>query len=536
MPVPTPEVTTCETPGVYTIPEKTITLTDTETVVVTETATLTPGCNTYGGVTTVVDVATTVTCPYVAVETSDSTTYSTISETVYVCPTPGTYTIGGYTTTPSATVTAVYGVPEVYPPGEYTHPEITTTITKYMEVVTCPYETVAPTPTPGYPVETPKEEAPKETPYQPSQPEEHKPTEQYPTETPYQPSQPEEHKPTEYPTETPKAETPYQPSHPEEKKPTKEYPVDTPKEEKPTPASHYPVETPKTPSKPYKPSTPKEETPKPSKPSYPSKPVNGKQWSISYSPYADNGQCKGKDDVYSEIADIASKGFENVRIYSTDCHGLENVGGACAKHGMGMIVGIFIKAGGVHTGDEQIADLKKWNKFDMVKAVVVGNEAVFNGFCSAAELVDYISYVKSELQSSCGYNGPVTTTETLNILQANKGILCPAMDFVGINIQPYFDGGVDAAHAGEFLASQLKLAEDCCGGKEGYVLEAGWPNGGSPHGKAVASPSNQAEAIKGYEKAAPGRVSYFTYRNDLWKEPGTFGIENKFGCAQVFSG
>ncbi|KAF8245886.1 glycoside hydrolase [Wilcoxina mikolae CBS 423.85] len=464
-PVPTPEVTTCSTPGVYTIPESTITVTDTQTAIVTETATLTPGCNTYGGITTVVDVPTTVTYPYVAVETNYNTTTSTISETVYVCPTPGTYTLGAYTSTPSAEVTAVYGVPEVYTPGEYHHPEITTTITKYLEVITCPYKAVAPTPVPTYPAETP---APMPT---------------YPAETPKQ--------------ETPKEQTPYQPSQPEEQKPAQEYPA--------------------------------------SPPSYPSQPVSGKQWSISYSPYSDNGQCKGMDEVYSDIADIASKGFENVRIYSTDCSGLENVGGACAKHGMGMIVGIFIKAGGVNTGDEQLANLKKWNKFDMVRAVVVGNEAVFNGYCSASDLAGYIAHVKSELQSGCGYTGPVTTTETLNILQANKGVLCPAMDFVGVNIQPYFDGGVDAAHAGEFLASQLKLAEDCCGGKTGYVLEAGWPSGGSPNGKAVASPANQAEAIKEYETAAPGRISYFTYRNDLWKEPGNLGIEDKFGCGQVFS-
>ena len=237
----------------------------------------------------------------------------------------------------------------------------------------------------------------------------------------------------------------------------------------------------------------------------------------------------------ADIADIASKGFANVRIYSTDCSGLQAVGDACAKHGLGIIAGIFIKAGGVSTGDEQLAELKKWSLFNsLVTAVVVGNEAVFNGFCTAAELAGYIAVVRRELSAAHNYSGPVTTTETLNILQANGPTLCPAMDFVGVNVQPYFDGGVTADQAGQFLANQLKLAEDVCHGKDGYVLEAGWPSSGSPHGRAIASPDNQRKAVTSYETAAPGHVSYFTYRNDMWKEPGSLGIENHFGCGQVF--
>ena len=279
---------------------------------------------------------------------------------------------------------------------------------------------------------------------------------------------------------------------------------------------------------------PKTEQPESEQPEL-KKTSGGKYWSITYSPYSNNRQCKGAAEVSADIADIASKGFENVRIYSTDCSGLENVGNACAKHGLGIIAGIFIEAGGLSTADEQLADLKKWKLFgSLVRAVVVGNEAVFNGFCSAADLAGYISRVRAELRAAQSYTGPVTTTETLNILQANGPTLCAAMDFVGVNVQPYFDGGVTADQAGTFLASQLKLAEGVCNGKKGYVLEAGWPSGGMPNGKAVASPENQSKAINSYKTAVPGRISFFSYQNDGWKEPGNLGIETHFGCSDAF--
>jgi exo-beta-1,3-glucanase (GH17 family) len=474
VPVPTAEVTTCATPGVYTIPAKTVTLTATETAVVPTTTALAAGPQTFGGVTTTVAGPTTVTCPYVAAETKEGTITSVITSTVYECPTAGVYTIGAQTTNMAAPATITYGAVKEFAPGTYAHPEITTTITKTNYVVTCPLETVAPTAAPAAPAAPVAPKAP-ETPVAPA----------------VQPEAPAQ-----------------APSAPAVAKPVLPIKVEVPAVPKP-----------------------KVEIPAVSKPSAP---AAGKRWAITYSPFNDNRNCKTASEIKSDIADIASKGFENVRIYSTECDTLQSVGSACKAHGVGMIVGIFFKQGGVSTGDSQLQDLMNWKEnLGMVKAVIVGNESVFGGIVTAADLAGYIAKVKSSL-ASVGYAGPVSTTETLNILQAHGDVLCPAMDFVGINIQPYFDGGVDALHAGEFLASQLKLAEDVCGGKPGMVLEAGWPSGGKPNGKAVANVVNQALAVKSFEDAAPGRVTYFTYRNDYWKHPGSLEIETQFGCASLF--
>lgn len=35
-------------------------------------------------------------------------------------------------------------------------------------------------------------------------------------------------------------------------------------------------------------------------------------------------------------------------------------------------------------------------------------------------------------------------------------------------------------------------------------------------------------------KEAPGKVTYFSFENDLWKAGGAFGVEQNFGCAGLF--
>jgi len=500
--VPTPEVVTYPQPGTYTIPAKTKVITATETAVYPETTVLVPGkTETYGGITTVVETETVVTCPYVAVETSGGVTLSKVYETVYECPTAGTYTIGAHTTVPTETTTIEYGVPTEYAPGTYVQPEITTTITKTDVVVTCPYETIHPTPVYEEPKETPVYEKPavEEPVYTPKE------TPVKPKETPVKPKETPVYTPKETPVKTPEYDETV-------KKEPKEEPTYTPK---PTTAQKKPTKSAEVPKKTATPKTPTG--------------GSGKYWAITYSPFSDDHGCKSAEDIASDIADIASKGFSNVRIYSTECYGLKNIGKACRENGIGMIVGLFIKDGGISTSAQDLKDLIAWNGWDLVKAVIVGNEAIFNNYVTAGGLVEYISTVRQALKDGPGYTGPISTAETVGALESHPE-LCAAVDFVGVNIQPYFDGGRTSSEAGAFLKSQLQAAEKVCGGKEGYILEAGWPSAGKSNGKAIASPEDQKIAVTSYEKNAPGHVSYFTYRNDGWKSPG---IEQNFGCAAV---
>jgi exo-beta-1,3-glucanase (GH17 family) len=237
--------------------------------------------------------------------------------------------------------------------------------------------------------------------------------------------------------------------------------------------------------------------------------------------------------VASDIAMIAAKGFSTVRIYSTDCSGLANVGNACAASGLKMILGVFISSTGCSGAAQQITDIVAWGKWSLVELIVIGNEAIFSGYASGSDMVSFISSSKATFQAA-GYTGPCTTTEPLNILQENSNVLCAVMDIVGCNIHPFFNSDVDASSAGSFVASQLVIVDGICAGKTGINLETGWPSSGTCNGVACPGTSEQATAVKGIQDAAGGKSVMFSFVNDMWKDPGSFDCEQSWGVIELF--
>lgn len=423
---PTPAVTTCPTPGVYTIPATTITLTESTTVCAATSTNVPAGTHTVGGVTTIVEISTTVVCPYATVSTSGGVTTSTILTTTYVCPSAGTYTIAPITTTVVSSTLLVYPTAASYAPGTYHQPEVVTTITQTDYVIFCPYTSmeVAPTSAPA------------------------------------------------------------------------------------------PVASSSAPS--------------------PGLGSSGNQWAITYTPYTGTGQCKAAADVAADMVTIKSAGFSTVRLYATDCNGLQNVGAGCEAVGLKLIVGVFIESSGVSGAQEQVTEIIAWGQWSIVELIVIGNEAVFNGYCTPSELASFISSCKAAF-AAAGYSGPCTTTEPLNVLQEYTEIFCEVVDIVGCNIHPFFNADIDASAAGSFVASQLEIVEELCIGKSGVNLETGWPSAGtSCNGVACPTPENQKTAIKAILAAAGGKSAILSFANDLWKEAGEFGCEQHWGVINLF--
>jgi exo-beta-1,3-glucanase (GH17 family) len=233
------------------------------------------------------------------------------------------------------------------------------------------------------------------------------------------------------------------------------------------------------------------------------------------------------------MAAIKAKGFTTVRLYSSDCSGLTNVGASCAAIGLELIVGIFVDNKGIGGAQTQVTDLTNFKHWDIVVLVVVGNECVFNGYATAGALVSFIQSCRSSF-ASVGYTGPITTTEPLNVLQANAGTLCGAIDVVGCNIHPFFNSDVTAATAGSFVASQLAIVEGLCPGKQGINLETGWPSAGTCNGKACPSQENQAVAVASIAAACGGKSIMFSFIDDMWKKPGAFSCEQSWGVAHLW--
>ena len=271
--------------------------------------------------------------------------------------------------------------------------------------------------------------------------------------------------------------------------------------------------------------------------------TNGTKWAMTYTPYTSTGTCKSASAISADIALIATKGFTTVRLYAPDCSGLQHVGAACASHGLHLIAGIYIDESGVAGARPQVQELVSWSQdnggrgWAGVEMVVVGNEAVFQGFCTTDELAGFVGEVRDALRAEgVGYEGPVTTTETLETLQENSGTLCPVVDVVGANIHPFFNSDCDADGAGTFVKSGLVQLKDVCpGGKEYYNFETGWPSrGSSDNGAAVPGAEDQKTAVQGIVQEAGERSVMFSFENDVWKEPGEFGVEQFWGCSEWF--
>jgi exo-beta-1,3-glucanase (GH17 family) len=227
-----------------------------------------------------------------------------------------------------------------------------------------------------------------------------------------------------------------------------------------------------------------------------------------------------------------------VRLYATDCSGLQNVGGSCKKHGLKLIAGVFIESTGLGPAAEQVAEIVAWGKqgnWANVEMIVIGNECLFNGYVTAGQLAGFISTSKAAFKAA-GYGGPCTTTEPVMSLQKNAPALCDSIDVVAANIQPFFDGTTSAADAGSFVADQLKLVGEACPGKDAYNLECGWPSNGQTNGAAVPGPSEQRAAIGSIlDSSVASKTVIFAFQNDAWKGPGDHGVEPYFGCADILS-
>jgi exo-beta-1,3-glucanase (GH17 family) len=239
--------------------------------------------------------------------------------------------------------------------------------------------------------------------------------------------------------------------------------------------------------------------------------------------------------VAADLAIIAQKGFSTVRVYSTDCNTLENFGKSARDNGLKLILGVWISSTGISGAQGQVSDIVAWGQWDLVQLIVVGNEAVFNGYASAGDLAGFISS-SAQAFKNAGYTGAVTTTEPLSVWEetSSASAFCSVVDVVGANLYAFFNADVTADKAGGFIQAQINILNGVCSGKPVFVLESGWPHAGNCNGAACPSPENQATALKGIQSTVGAQVVFLSYEDEPWKEPGQFGVEQFWGCAGVF--
>lgn len=261
-------------------------------------------------------------------------------------------------------------------------------------------------------------------------------------------------------------------------------------------------------------------------------------WAITYTPYTERGICKTYTEVRTDVDLIAAKGFKAIRLYSTDCSILWRLAPSARHHSLDLILGIFISEAGVDgaAAQEQLTEIVAFGQWDQVPLIVIGNEPLFYEYCTASELASFIGDAKARLRDA-GYMGAVTTVEHPHTIAEHAALLCPHLDVLASSIQPFFNPRYPASAAGSVVTAQLSFLEGACHDgvkRETLVLETGWPSAGDRNEEAIPGRSEQRQAVESIRRAVGHKAVFSSFVDEPWRQPGDFGVEQFWGCLDVF--
>lgn len=252
---------------------------------------------------------------------------------------------------------------------------------------------------------------------------------------------------------------------------------------------------------------------------------------VSYTPFRDGQSPYDFDrglripaaNIQQDLA-LLAKTFECVRTYSVI--GLEAVPAAAEKLGLSVLLGAWVSADPIATQKELqgVIALAKRHP-SIVRAVIVGNEALLRKEVTGEQLAGYIGQVKRALPDV-----PVTYADVWEFWLKHPQV-APATDFVTIHILPYWED--EPAAIGDALAHVDKVHRKIARripDKDILIGETGWPSAGRMREGALPSIENQARFIRGFVQLAEQahwRYNLIEAFDQPWKRvnEGTVGGE-----------
>lgn len=220
---------------------------------------------------------------------------------------------------------------------------------------------------------------------------------------------------------------------------------------------------------------------------------------VSYTPFRDrqspydldSGLVIPRANIEDDLA-LLARTFECVRTYSVT--GLEAVPAVADKLGLKVLLGAWVSADPLATQREikGLIDLARRHP-SVVRAVVVGNEALLRKEVTGEQLAGYIGQVKHALPGV-----PVTYADVWEFWLKHPQV-APATDFITIHILPYWEDEPTAI--GDALAHVRAVYRSISRkipGKDILIGETGWPSAGRPREGARPGIENQARFIRGF--------------------------------------
>jgi exo-beta-1,3-glucanase (GH17 family) len=241
---------------------------------------------------------------------------------------------------------------------------------------------------------------------------------------------------------------------------------------------------------------------------------------MNYSPYGlgDNrlcppfnkvgGQCILADQVKADMRQISSM-TRRVKTYSLNClPQTKTILQYAKENGLTVMLGVWVdrtaRKNDVELG-RLVEVLGEFGGSGVITDILVGNEALFAQGASEKELLRVIKGAKSAV-AAAGAKIPVGTAEIYSkwtgLANEDAGAgepltdVAEAVDFIGLNVHPYF-GGVDPVRGGggQFVRDEQAALEafwrEKGVGKRVYITETGYPTSGPGRrtGMGLATPS-----------------------------------------------
>lgn len=252
--------------------------------------------------------------------------------------------------------------------------------------------------------------------------------------------------------------------------------------------------------------------------------IASQAFGITYSPYADSGSCKSASEIAQDVAQLS--GFSVIRVYAPDCSVITALLDNLQSHQQ-IFGGLFYLNSlqdDINTLESQVKSSSRgWDAF---YAISVGNEWVNSGQYDADTVVNAVNSGRSMLKQ-VGYSGPVVTVDTVPAYQNNQQ-LCGASDFAAVNQHAFWNGNTSPQDSGSFLQDTISQMNSLCG-KDTLICETGWPTQGQTYQNAVPGTQEQLQAVQSIVDAVKDKVIMFTTFNDMWKQPGAYGVEQYWG-------
>jgi glucan 1,3-beta-glucosidase len=252
-----------------------------------------------------------------------------------------------------------------------------------------------------------------------------------------------------------------------------------------------------------------------------------KLYCVSYAPFRGSQSpldlstridAKQIDQDLAQLAQLT----DCVRIYSVD-FGLDQVPEIAARHGLKVLLGLWVSSHGDRTKYQVDTGVALARRFpDVIRGVIVGNEALLRGEIAPRALADLIRGVKAQVSV------PVSYADVWEFWLRYRE-LADVVDFITIHILPYWeDHPIAAQEAANHVDAIRKQMVAEFAGKEIVVGEVGWPSAGRMRAGALPSPANQARVI--HDVLARGkrenfRVNIIEAFDQPWKryQEGTVG-------------